>query len=713
MENKNSKKTYHIPVGADSISAQGQRGITLIALVITIIILLILAGIVINLTIGENGIMKKAIQAGKNYDETGAREKLELALVDLQTQKIIDSTYNETTYIDNYLTKNHMIVDGNIVTVGKWQFEIDRSVPKIASTLGTGDEIITEQKANLIAGNMIDGQVILKIEAALTNDTIQRIEIYDETDTKIKTLSIPTGIKQIQKEQEIYVEFMENKSYYAKIIGQNSDTQTNTVNVKNENVITTAKDLKKLATLVNSGETFEGKTITQVEDIDLSTVCGNGVGNWEPIGYNGQRFNGTYDGNRKEITNLYMNVTEKVAGLFGVLGYKGMIKNIIVYGEIKMTGYNGAVGGIVGRNEGIVDGCINNVTVSGINSTGGITAVNYNIIKNCINKGKITGVEDGTGGIAGRDEKLTENLESDLSTVNPVIENCKNSSDAIIQGTMCIGGICGVQYTSKIDNCINEGTVIATSSIVGGIVGSSDANITNCKNIGTITSNGNPSDQNTTQGTGGIVGRASRSISFSANTGNVTSEGFFSGGIVGFGVSGITIQGCYNYNANIITKQNGAGGIIGKCKGGIISKCYNYFSSNDFCIKAESRVGGIVGVTQQDYVWIGRCYNIGNNIKSNGNANYTGAIIGSINSNVESENVFYLDSSTLPSGGTVDDGTYSDGSVAKSDNDFKKSVEDNTSLTYILNYGIQDNVIWWEQDANINGGYPYLKENRP
>ena len=37
-----------------------QKGITLIALVITIIILLILAGVVINLTLGENGIIRLA-----------------------------------------------------------------------------------------------------------------------------------------------------------------------------------------------------------------------------------------------------------------------------------------------------------------------------------------------------------------------------------------------------------------------------------------------------------------------------------------------------------------------------------------------------------------------------------------------------------------------------------------------------------------------------
>ena len=113
-----------------------------------------------------------------------------------------------------------MTVNGNIVTVGKWQFEIDRSVPKIVSSLGKGDEIITEQKANLTAGNMTDGQVMLKIEVALPNDTIQGIEIYDETNSKIETINVPVGIKQIQKAQEIYVEFMEEKTYYAKIQGK-------------------------------------------------------------------------------------------------------------------------------------------------------------------------------------------------------------------------------------------------------------------------------------------------------------------------------------------------------------------------------------------------------------------------------------------------------------------------------------------------------------
>jgi hypothetical protein len=51
----------------------------LIALVITIIVLLILAGITINLTVGQNGIITTAQQAGKNYQQAAEDEQTQLA----------------------------------------------------------------------------------------------------------------------------------------------------------------------------------------------------------------------------------------------------------------------------------------------------------------------------------------------------------------------------------------------------------------------------------------------------------------------------------------------------------------------------------------------------------------------------------------------------------------------------------------------------------
>ena len=54
------------------------KGITLVALVITIIVLLILAGITLNLTIGQNGIINMAQQAGKNQIDAEQKEQEEL-----------------------------------------------------------------------------------------------------------------------------------------------------------------------------------------------------------------------------------------------------------------------------------------------------------------------------------------------------------------------------------------------------------------------------------------------------------------------------------------------------------------------------------------------------------------------------------------------------------------------------------------------------------
>jgi len=47
---------------------KGQKGITLVALVITIIVLLILAGVTISLTLGDNGLLNRAEQAKDAHD---------------------------------------------------------------------------------------------------------------------------------------------------------------------------------------------------------------------------------------------------------------------------------------------------------------------------------------------------------------------------------------------------------------------------------------------------------------------------------------------------------------------------------------------------------------------------------------------------------------------------------------------------------------------
>ena len=83
IQNSKIRQTY---VGAGPVSAQ--IGITLIALVITIIVLLILAGITLNLTLGENGIIRHAQNSGIEYEKAQLKEELELAILDIKTEKL-------------------------------------------------------------------------------------------------------------------------------------------------------------------------------------------------------------------------------------------------------------------------------------------------------------------------------------------------------------------------------------------------------------------------------------------------------------------------------------------------------------------------------------------------------------------------------------------------------------------------------------------------
>ena len=71
-----------------------QKGITLIALIITIVVLLILAAVTISLTIGERGIFNTAQQAGKNYKEASDKELADLTNLEKEMQNVIKGIGN-------------------------------------------------------------------------------------------------------------------------------------------------------------------------------------------------------------------------------------------------------------------------------------------------------------------------------------------------------------------------------------------------------------------------------------------------------------------------------------------------------------------------------------------------------------------------------------------------------------------------------------------
>ncbi|MFR8144914.1 MAG: hypothetical protein ACLU84_07565 [Clostridia bacterium] len=72
---------------------QKQKGVTLIALVITIIVLIILAGVAINALVGENGIITQAQRAKEDTDKSQKEELGGLASLEQQIDEALGQTY--------------------------------------------------------------------------------------------------------------------------------------------------------------------------------------------------------------------------------------------------------------------------------------------------------------------------------------------------------------------------------------------------------------------------------------------------------------------------------------------------------------------------------------------------------------------------------------------------------------------------------------------
>ena len=77
-----------------------KKGITLIALVITIIILIILAGVTLSIVLGKNGLLAKARKGAEDYQYAGLRERIEAEILALDMEKVVKG---ETLTIEDAL----------------------------------------------------------------------------------------------------------------------------------------------------------------------------------------------------------------------------------------------------------------------------------------------------------------------------------------------------------------------------------------------------------------------------------------------------------------------------------------------------------------------------------------------------------------------------------------------------------------------------------
>lgn len=126
---------------------KNQKGITLIALVITIIVLLILAGVAIAMLSGENGILTRAKEASNDTITSTAKEQMNMAVNEGMTE-FYANKYGSTAA--SY-TKN--VVDEIETAIGIVQWENGVTATKVTEgvTSGTLKYTLTTKAGTLTA----------------------------------------------------------------------------------------------------------------------------------------------------------------------------------------------------------------------------------------------------------------------------------------------------------------------------------------------------------------------------------------------------------------------------------------------------------------------------------------------------------------------------------------------------------------------------------
>ncbi len=441
------------------------KGITLVALVVTIIIMLILAGVTIGLVTGENGLFKMAQQSVEKYQTAQSEEESTM-------QELADELHG-------------------IIGKGK-----DDKTPGEMSGEGTEDKpFLIESIEDLIEfSNKVNGG------------------------TTYENQIVKLAVNLDFQSEDSYVDY--KTTSFGDINGENG-----------------------------------------AEELKTELTTGNG---FTSIGNDQQQFKGTFDGQNRTISNLYINIAEDYKGLFGYVGSKGSIKNLTI-SKAEINCEAGYIGTLAGSIDG---GTIENIKtingkVIGNRLVGGIVGYcnNNTTINNCINENNILvngGQADSSGwthldagGIAG-------NIDNNSYIFNSY-NNGKIKSNKNIDKFILIGGISGsCANESIIDSCYNTGYIgdlIEGSRVreCGGIVGDVkyDSKISKCYNIGTISG---------LQYVGGIVGiqgyKSMTCVENCYNTGDIMAISGLAGGISGVSDSttGSEISNCYNVGNISVTQ---------------------------------------------------------------------------------------------------------------------------------------------------------------
>ena len=192
--------------------------------------------------------------------------------------------------------------------------------------------------------------------------------------------------------------------------------------------ISSPEELAYLAQAINGADSsaYKSKNYQVVNDLDLGSVAFTPIG-----GTNSKNFSGSFDGNDKVISNLYVETSGGSAGLFGYVS-GGTIQRVVLKNPMITAGGNDT-GSLIGyANNGSVENCA------------------------VLGAAVVCETSDNVGGLIG-------------NTSGTTVLNSYVIGD--VGGKSCVGGLIGNEESASVMNCFARGTVSGTSFYVGGLVG--------------------------------------------------------------------------------------------------------------------------------------------------------------------------------------------------------------------------------------------------
>ena len=193
-----------------------KNGITLIALVITIIVLLILAGVSIAMLTGQNGILTQAQNAKTTNADKNAEEKIKLAVMAARAQSegALDADKLVTEITNNYggtATKTGTGFPVNATVDGK-DFAVDGDGNITSTERKLLSEITGNETANTPAKDNLGNPITIPagFEVVYPNDNVEDgIVVRDKTHTKTagsEFVWIPVGNVKTKNKGTINIE---------------------------------------------------------------------------------------------------------------------------------------------------------------------------------------------------------------------------------------------------------------------------------------------------------------------------------------------------------------------------------------------------------------------------------------------------------------------------------------------------------------------------